>query len=146
MAVLDTESYLNAVCRMLSTGAKQVPVPVQGTSMRPFLGNGDFVFLDAVDSPVKKGDIILFRRANGRYILHRVYKVKKQGIFLMLGDGQLVTEPIAREQMMGRVVRVTRRGKTEAPGSFVWWFFASPWRILAPWRKQISGIREWFRK
>lgn len=146
MAVLDTESYLNAVCRMLSTGAKQVPVPVQGTSMRPFLGNGDFVFLDAVDSPVKKGDIILFRRANGRYILHRVYKVKKQGTFLMLGDGQLVTEPIVREQMMGRVVRVTRRGKTEAPGSFVWWFFASPWRILAPWRKQISGIREWFRK
>ena len=146
MAVLDTEGYLNAVCRMLDEGAGQVPVPVQGTSMRPFLGNGDFVFLDPIDSPVKKGDIILFRRRNGRYILHRVYKIKKQGIFLMLGDGQLVTEPIVREQMMGRAVRVTRRGQAEAPGSIVWWFFVQPWRILAPWRKQISAVRERFRR
>ena len=66
MAVLDTEKYLDAVCRMLDTGAKEIPVPVQGTSMRPFLGNGDFVFLDAIDSPVKKGDVILFRRCPWR--------------------------------------------------------------------------------
>lgn len=146
MAVLDTEKYLDAVCHMLQTGTRQVPVPVQGTSMRPFVGNGDFAYLDPIDSPVKKGDIVLFRRTNGRYILHRVYKVLPEGNYLLLGDSQLIAEPVKAEQLRARVSRVKRLGQEVAPGSFVWWFFAYPWRWLAPWRKQISRVREWFRK
>ena len=62
MAVLDTETYLDAVCRMIEEGREYVPVPVKGVSMRPFLRNADFAYLTALPKTIKKGDILLFQR------------------------------------------------------------------------------------
>ena len=45
MAVLDTNQYLDAVCLMIREGRENVPVPIQGVSMRPFLRNADFAYL-----------------------------------------------------------------------------------------------------
>lgn len=146
MAVLDTGKYLDAVCKMLWDGAVNVPVPVQGVSMRPFLRNGDFAYLEPIREPVKKGDIVLFQRENGQYILHRVYKILPAGGYLMLGDAQLVTEPVEAEQLRGKVSSVRCAGQIVKSGDFRWWFFESPWRWLAPWRGQISRLRERFRK
>lgn len=146
MAVLDTGKYLDAVCTMLRDGAVNVPVPVQGVSMRPFLRNGDFACLEPIRDPVKEGDIVLFQRQNGQYILHRVYKIQPSGGYLMLGDSQLVAEPVAEQQLRGRVASVRCAGQLLKPGDFRWWFFACPWRWLAPWRGQISRLRERFRK
>lgn len=146
MAVLDTEAYLNAVCRMIEEDRENVPVPVQGVSMRPFLRNGDFVYLCALPDKVKKGDILLFQRKNNQYVLHRVYKINKDGTYLLLGDSQLSPEPVRPEQLRAKV-RFVRCGSQECrPGSFRWWFFACPWRVFAPWRPQIAKLLALFRK
>lgn len=146
MAVLDTEKYLDAVCRMLEEGRENVPVPIQGVSMRPFLRNGDFAYLVPLTPKVKKGDILLFQRKNNRYILHRVYKIKKDGSLLLLGDSQLEPEPVEREQLRAKVAFVRCGGEDCRPGSFRWWFFAGPWRIFAPWRPQFAKLLAMFRK
>jgi signal peptidase I len=146
VAVLDTEKYLDAVCLMLSQGHENVPVPISGVSMRPFLRNGDFAYLAPLPEKIRKGDILLFRRSDGRYVLHRVYKTRKDGTYLMLGDSQLNPEPVDTSQLRGAVAFVRCGSQDCRPGSFRWWFFACPWLYLAPWRPQIARLLALFRK
>ena len=145
MVYLDTEKYLNALCRMIADGAGPVPMPIRGDSMRPFLRGGDFAYMQRLDGPIRPGDLLLYQRETGQYVFHRVYKIKA-GTLLMLGDAQLTTEPISPDQVRARAVWVTRAGQKIMPGEFVWWFFAHPWRILGKNRKYASKIRETFRK
>lgn len=146
MAVLDTETYLDAVCRMVEEGREHVPVPVKGVSMLPFLRNADFAYLTALPETIKKGDILLFQRENRQYVLHRVYQIKKDGSFLMLGDNQVTPEPVEACHLRAKVSFVRFGGGECRPGSFRWWFFACPWRVFAPWRPQIAKLLALFRK
>ena len=146
MVVLDTEKYLDAVCRMIEEGRENVPVPVKGVSMRPFLCSGDFAYLVSLPGKIKKGDILLFQRENNQYVLHRVYKLRKDGSFLLLGDSQLQAEPVKKSQLRAKVSFVRCGGQDCRPGSFRWWFFADPWRVFAPWRPQIAKLLALFRK
>ena len=53
-----------------------LPLVISGNSMLPFLVHGrDTVYLSKLKRPVKKGDVLLYRRDSGAYILHRVYKI-----------------------------------------------------------------------
>ena len=138
---LDTDQYLDAVCRMLQGGAASVPVPVKGVSMRPFLRTGDFVFLQLPGEKIRKGDIVLFRRANGQYVLHRVMKIRGDRLW-MQGDSQLVKEPIRREQVRARATGAKIRGEMVPEDSFHWWKYAHLWRWLSPIRRQISWMHQ----
>lgn len=135
---LDTNTYLDAVCQMLTDGAKSVPVPVVGDSMRPFLQTGDFVHMDTAEN-IRRGDILLFQRPNGQYVLHRVVR-KKPGGYWMLGDNQTVREPISGDQIRAKATSAKIRGVTVTADSLRWWMFAYPWRWLAPWRRQIAWL------
>ena len=146
MAVLDTNKYLDAVCLMIREGQENVPVPVRGVSMRPFLRNADFAYLVRLPEKLKRGDIVLFQRKNDQYVLHRVYNILKDGTYLMLGDGQFEPEPVSAEQLRAKVSFVRIGQETCKPGSFRWWFFAVPWLYLAPWRPQIAKLLSLFRK
>lgn len=146
MAVLDTNKYLDAVCLMISQGHENVPVPVKGVSMRPFLRNADFAYLVQLPGKLKRGDIVLYQRLNGQYVLHRIYKILPQERFLLLGDSQMEPEPVVQSQLRAKVSFVRIGGEACRPGSFRWWFFAVPWLRLAPWRPQIAKILALFRK
>ena len=146
MAVLDTNQYLDAVCRMIREGHEHVPVPIKGVSMRPFLRDGDYAYLVSLPGKLKRGDIVLYRRKNGQYVLHRIYKVLKNGNYHMLGDSQMEPEPMREEQFRAKVSFVRCMGQECRPGSFKWWFFAVPWLRLARWRPQIAKLLAVFRK
>ena len=146
MAVLDTTKYLDAVCRMIDEGHTGVPVPIRGDSMRPFLANADFAYLTQLPQQVKRGDIILFQRPGGQYVLHRVYKILPDGSYRMLGDGQLTPEPVEACRCRAFVTHVRCAGQILKPGDLRWWFFAKPWLWLAPWRPQIAKLLALFRK
>lgn len=146
MAVLDTNQYLDAVCLMLRQGRELIPVPVTGVSMRPFLRTGDFAYVVALPEKLKRGDLVLYQRRNGQYILHRIYKILPQGGYLILGDGQMEKEPVDADQLRAKVSYVHIGNEDCKPGSFRWWFFAKPWLYLAPWRPQIAKLLALFRK
>ncbi len=136
--VLDTSAYLDMVCQLLREGQTAVPVPVKGVSMRPFLRDGDMVYLDPITAPVKPGDIVLFQRPGGQYVLHRVYRRLSGGWVLMLGDSERMPERVADSQMRAVAVSASCGGqRVSAPR---WWFYRQPWRRLAPMRKQIGWV------
>lgn len=146
MAVLDTKKYLDAVCLMLRQGSSQVPVPVAGVSMRPFLRSGDTVYLELIRQPVQPGDILLYQRSSGQYILHRVYKCRSDGSYLMLGDNQVTPEPVSAHQLRARVAAARVGGRMLAPGDRRWWLFSHPWRWLRPLRGLIGRVHNLLHK
>lgn len=144
--LLDTQLYLDTVCELLEQGETSVAVPVAGSSMTPFLINGDTVYLDLPQTPVKRGDIVLYTRDSGRYVLHRVWRANKDGSFLMVGDAQLELEYIpGMERIRARVSYVRHKGKCNHPNGFRWWFYRYPWMWLRPMRHVFMNMREWFR-
>lgn len=139
--IVDTQAFLDTVCQLLREGQRHVAIPVAGGSMVPFLHHGDTVYLDTPDSPLKKGDIVLYTRAGGRYVLHRIQRVLPDGGFVMVGDAQQELELIPnRSQIYARVTAVRHKGKLTGPGSFRWWLYRYVWLWLRPVRHRLMHI------
>jgi hypothetical protein len=145
--VLDTNAYLDTVCELLRQGQKQVAIPVTGGSMVPFLHSGDMAYLDLPDGPLKKGDIVLYTRENGRYILHRIKKIRKDGSFVMVGDAQQELEILPRRELIhARVTSARHCGKLIRPGQPRWWFYRNIWLNIVPLRHFLMALSGKFRK
>lgn len=140
MRVVDTQEYLDNVCQLLRQGHTSVPVPVSGDSMRPFLHPGDMVYLDLPQPPLRKGDVVLFTRPTGQYILHRICQVYPDGSFRMRGDNQDWTEIVPSADFIhARVTLVRRKQELLLQGTLRWWFFEKVWLNTAL-------VREWLRR
>ncbi len=85
---------------------------IRGTSMFPLLHNQkDLVRLNPITSDLKKKDIVLYRRNDGAYVLHRIIKISN-GIYSMAGDNQRIIEtPIYREQILAIVTHLIKNNK-----------------------------------
>ena len=71
-----------------------VSIKVRGYSMYPFLIPGkDSVIVEPVAGmdAFKRGEVLLYRRATGLLVLHRVWKVKNDGLYFV-GDNQMEIE------------------------------------------------------
>ena len=112
-----------------------LPLVISGSSMSPFLVHGrDTVYLSRPDGQIKKGDVLLYRRNSGAYILHRVYKVENNS-FTMVGDAQTELEQgITAEQVIAIMTSALRKGKKQQPGTFWWEFFRKIWLNVIPLR------------
>lgn len=137
---VDNEAYIGMLKELLLDG-KQVSLSVAGSSMEPFLTGGrDQVFLVPVSRPLKKGDLVLFQRESGAYVLHRIWKVVPGGC-MTVGDGQQETEgPIPKERIFGLTERVYRGGRVLSKGSFWWEFFEKIWIRLIPLRPALRKL------
>ena len=92
-----------------------------GKSMLPTILPGiDTVSVSAPDD-LKKYDIILYRRKNGKIVLHRIV-IAHKGYYVLCGDNQFQLEyPITKEQIIGKLSRITKKNTVinlEAPGFF----------------------------
>ena len=118
-----------------------VPLVISGSSMTPFLVPGrDVVYLSKVKESLTRGDMVLYRRDNGRYILHRIVCVDADS-YTMLGDAQTVPEPgIRRDQILAVVTAVRRKGKLLKQGSCLWFFFKAVWIRMVPLRPLAKDI------
>lgn len=137
--VLPPEILMDKLIGLLEE-AESVPLVISGGSMVPFLVHGrDLVYLSKVTAPLKRGDMILYRRDNGRYILHRIWRIEKES-FTMVGDAQTVLEPgIRPDQVLARVTAVRRKGKLLRSGSFWWEFFEKVWIRIVPLRRSLMS-------
>ena len=93
---------------------KTFTIPITGTSMRPLLIFGrDTVTLKKCTGKLEKGDLPLYRRKDGTFVLHRVVGFQKNGNYIMCGDNQFLKEKgIAHNQIIGVVTEITRNSKT----------------------------------
>ena len=117
-----------------------VPLVISGSSMSPFLAHRrDTVYLSRVRRPLKKGDMILFRRDSGDYILHRILRAEN-GIYTLIGDAQNWTEPVRQDQVLALVTAVRRKGSLLREGDVWWVFFEKIWLRMIPLRRPIMKL------
>ena len=98
MPKLNMETLLPFIEEAFNRGL-DFQIPVTGTSMNPLLyQNRDFVKIEKPVSPLKIGDVPLYRRGSGAFVLHRVVDIKENGEYVMCGDNQFILEylPAAR--------------------------------------------------
>lgn len=138
--VISTQAYVSALKELVEQGGEANMI-IWGTSMNPFLvHNRDRIFFSAPSRPLRRGDMVFYRRQNGDYVMHRICRVQG-GAYYMTGDGQTEVEgPIAREQIFALVTKVYRKGRMIDRRNFWWKFFAGPWLLLRPLRLKILRI------
>lgn len=140
---VDPQVLLEEYCRVLNEEAsvEALPLTISGNSMAPFLVHGrDTVYLSRITRPLERGDVVLYRRDNGSYILHRIHRVHGS-LFTMAGDAHWGLETgIRREQILAVMTSARRKGKLQRPGCFWWEFFRKPWLTLLPLRRPITGL------
>ena len=146
MKVVDTREYVS-VLRELTEEGKEVRMTIAGSSMNPFLiHERDSICFRKPDRELKKGDMVFFQRPDGAFVMHRIWKVKPEGYYIV-GDAQTEIEgPVRREQIFAIVTKVCRKGKWLGPGSFWWEFFEHVWIRLVPWRRKLMRGYAVFRK
>ena len=79
--------------------------------MLPLLRTNDYVTLSKITGKIKKGDILLYRRDNKQFVLHRVRRIRKD-IYTMVGDHQRVVEKnIKDSNLIGIVISYEKNNK-----------------------------------
>lgn len=121
----------------------------RGVSMLPMLRQGkDSVVLSPLPEKLKKYDLPLYQRRNGKYILHRVVKVGET--YTCVGDNQFELEPGLEHDQMIAVVTAFYRGDREIRVDSVgyqmycrFWHYSRPVRHF--WRRGKGWIRRHLR-
>jgi hypothetical protein len=129
---------------LLREGA-ELPLVVSGESMLPFLRPGrDTVYLKKPEAPLQRGDIAFYRRFDGSYILHRVFRAEP-GKYWFLGDAQTRVEgPLPAQCVFARVTAVRRGQRLIHTGSRFWRLFSGPWLALVRQRPRLLRIYRLF--
>lgn len=138
--VIDTREYVSALQELTEEG-REVSMVIAGGSMVPFLVHErDIISFKKPDRELKVGDMVFFQRSNGDYIMHRIWKVKTDGYYIV-GDAQEDIEgPVKREQIFAIVTKVRRKGKWIEAGNFWWEFFEHIWIKMVPLRRVVLKI------
>lgn len=109
----------------LNAGQK-VKFSPRGVSMMPMLRQGiDCVILSPVPEKLQKFDLPLYRRDDGKYILHRIVEVGET--YTCVGDNQFQLEHgVRHDQMIALVTAFTRGDReisVENPGYKLYCYF-----------------------
>jgi signal peptidase I len=84
--------------------------------MRPFIQDGDLITVSPLrNSPVRVGDVVLYKTIIDQAIVHRIIKKTKKdknSIMLVKGDAAFGSpEKIGMKNILGRVVAIERNGR-----------------------------------
>ena len=115
----------------------------KGTSMLPLLVQGSESVLLRRDNvrSVRKHDILLYRRDDGQFVLHRMMKAEKSGTYTMCGDNQTLLETgIRADQVIGYVSGIYKKDRFVSVESFKYRAYVAFWCCM-PIRRTLRFVR-----
>lgn len=140
MRIVDTRAYVSALRELVEEG-KEVSMLIAGSSMAPFLVHRrDYIYFKKPERNLRKGDMVFFERDSGQYVMHRIWKVKPDGYYIV-GDAQTEIEgPVREEQIFAIITKVKRKDRWIEPGDFWWEFFEHIWIRMVPVRRIVMKL------
>ena len=110
--------FIDLSTQLLQHGYR-VSFRAPGHSMHPTINDRETVTVEPVPSShVKTGDIVLYR-SEGGVVAHRVIRIERNNdttFFILRGDALgCPDEPVAAQQVLGKVVSVERNGSSINP-------------------------------
>lgn len=118
-----------------------IKIKPQGYSMYPIIvPDRDEVIIEPVSnySLLKRGDVVLYRRDGSILVLHRIWKVKKDGIYLVGDNQEKIEGPIRPDQIKGKLIVIIRNGKEISITNILYRILSGCWLIMRPFRKIIK--------
>lgn len=127
---------------------RSVLVFTSGTSMQPLLydksrKDATHVLVEPADGILARGDLPFVLLPDGRYMIHRILRVKKdQGRFFYItrGDNCISCEKVEASQVLGRVSQIYRKGRTIRVTDRGYLLYAHAWMLLYPLRRAVRPI------
>lgn len=126
----------------LDLGA-EVSLISSGSSMYPLFRHRQdtFCLTKAAGEHVKKYDMILYQRDNGRYILHRIVGIGEKG-YILRGDNQYRNEyPIRADQVIAKVCSFCRKGRQTSCENIWYRIYAVIWVNTVFLRRKASSVK-----
>ncbi|MCK4529160.1 signal peptidase I, partial [candidate division WOR-3 bacterium] len=110
-----SNSNLLKLCDSLSKRGTSIRFQAKGFSMRPFIQDGDLITVSPLrDSPVRVGDVVLYKTADDQAIVHRVIqktRIDSKVVFFIKGDATFgQPEKVDLKNILGRVTAIKRNG------------------------------------
>lgn len=101
------------ISKSLLEGGRAISFRAKGWSMRPYIRDGDIVTVVPLNNtPLRKGEIVLFSTPDGRITLHRILRIFGKNnpmAFFVKGDAAFGRpERIQLQNILGRVVEIKR--------------------------------------
>ena len=129
----------------LDTG-KTIRFLPRGVSMLPMLRQGiDSVVLSPVPEKLRKYDLPLYRRDNGKFVLHRIVKVGET--YTCIGDNQFELEHgLRHEQMIALVTAFTRGRRQISTKNIGYQLYCRIWHYSRPARHFWRRGTGWFKR
>jgi len=114
----------------------------RGVSMRPLLKeNRDLVTVRPYPgNGLQKYDVPLYRRGDGRFLLHRVIGVKN-GVYVIRGDNTFEKELVPESEVVGILTAFRRKGKQHTVEESGYRAYARFWNAVYPIRLVLHKIR-----
>lgn len=129
------DDIIEIIVEKLEAGGTVTFTP-NGNSMYPMLRDGeDVVVLTKPKGRLHLFDLPLYRRDNGKYVLHRVIDFDRYGNYVMCGDNQFARERgIRDDQIIGVVTAFYRKGKPYTMQSLRYRAYVNFWYYTRPFR------------
>ena len=113
---------------------KTVAVSTHGVSMQPLLyENKTHVLIEPLNRDLKVGELPVFLRSDGKYVLHRVIRVDDD-FYYTRGDNCIGMEKVPKERMLGVVTEIYRNGRYIKMTDRSYCLYVSIWQATAPLR------------
>lgn len=114
-----------------------------GTSMLPLLNQGrDFFIVEKINNqPLRKYDVVLYKRQPDTYVLHRIIKIEK-GKYVIRGDNCINKEyGITDNDIIAVMTGYIRKGRQHSTGEFFYKLYSVCHCALSPLRILLFRIR-----
>ena len=140
---LPLDSMMPIIIEHLANG-NSVCISPKGISMLPMLRDSiDSVVLAPLPDRLKKYDIPLYKRENGKYILHRIVKI--DDTYTCIGDNQFKYEKgIERAQLIAVVTAFTHGNKEYSVNDFSYKFYCRFWHYSRSIRRVYRALKRRF--
>ncbi len=125
------------------SAGREVTLTVTGNSMAPLLHHlRDTVVLIKPDGRPRRGDLPLYRREDGRYVLHRVLRYRAgRDTITICGDAQSRPERgLPASGIVAVVAGFTRKGRRGDVKSLPYRVYSALWMLLCPFHRIIFHV------
>ena len=115
----------------------------KGISMLPMLRQGrDSVVLAKPPERLRKYDVPLYVRPDGKYLLHRVIAVEQDNRYTCMGDNLFEREEgILHSEVIAVVVAFTRDSKMIPVSRLSYRLYCRFWYAVKPFRRLLRGVK-----
>ena len=106
--------------------------------MEPLFRTGrDMVVIKRREGECKKYDVVLDRYPSGKYVLHRIIRVRENE-YIIRGDNTFIREHIPKDKILGVLERFNRKGKSHTVNDRGFKIYSRLWNFIYPVRYLIN--------